>query len=294
MSTTLWAQDNQYEQVMADIMQLQRDSSQLVADTLASYQQIVNLRDSIRLSKQRIAQADSLCQQLDQTLDKDAISRLEDEVNALQEDYDQLLQTQEQLTAERQQRSQQLTAQEQQLNSSTDVLNSLQQQQQQTSMRTLMGSYWELYNDGMQALSAPYSQQKVKDLRARLKPLISDKKKTKLNAAQFAKMDSLDICLSRFKGGVQRLQQLMDDINNDATVKQLRQEANDANRETCLNAIRPYIFPEEGSERDNINKRYFINIPYLITKLRDYWNELQNNPFDVPTKTEKEIKGISL
>ena len=36
MSTTLWAQDNQYEQVMADIMQLQRDSSQLVADTLST------------------------------------------------------------------------------------------------------------------------------------------------------------------------------------------------------------------------------------------------------------------
>lgn len=292
LPTTLWAQSEEYEKVMMELQELRRDSAQLVADTLESYRRLTTLRDSIAQQEQLIADNDAQREQLALSLNKTIINRTQGEVDELQRQFDEMQQTWEQLNDERQQQNERLEAMRDELSSSSDAITTIQQAQQQQIQevkRKMLGKYWNLYDEGVQALQNSYNPKKVESIRKRLKPLIADKNNTPLNVEQFAELDNLDICLSRFKNGVKELQKLMVSINDDATVKQLRQEANDANRMVCIEAIRKYILPEAGSEVERIHKRYFDHVPYLSNKLRDYWNELQADPYTVPTKTEKEI-----
>lgn len=290
---TLWAQSQEYEKVMEEQRQLSNEIDSLAADTLLCAQQLRNLQDSIAQQEQLIAMNDSLCEQLTQSLDKTVVKRMQEEVDGLQEECDSLQQTLAQLYEERSQQSERLEAVRDELSGSSDVIASIQQvqqQQQQEAKRKMLGEYWKLYDEGVQVLQNSYNKQKIESIRNKLKPLIADKNNTTLNAEQFAELDNLDICLSRFKNGIIELQKLMDMINKNVTVKKLRQEANDANRTACVEAIRKYIQPEAGTEAERIHQRYFDHVPYLKNKLRDYWNELQADPFTVPTKTEKEIK----
>lgn len=293
LPATLWAQSEEYEKVMMEIQQLRRDSAQLVADTLESYRRLTILRDSIAQQEQLIADNDTQREQLAQSLDKTIINRTQGEVDELQRQFDEMQQTWAQLNEERLQQSERLEAMRDELSSNSDAIVTIQQaqqQQQQEAKRKMLGEHWKLYDEGVQALQNSYNPKKVESIRKRLKPLIADKNNTPLNAEQFTELDNLDICLSRFKNGVKELQKLMDSINDDATVKLLRQEANDANRAACIEAIRKYILPEAGSEIESKHQRYFNRVPYLSNKLRDYWNELQADPYTVPTNTEKEIK----
>ena len=293
LPTLLWAQSEEYEKVMIEIQQLRENSARLAADTLLCAQRLINLQDSIALQEQFIATNDSLCEQLTLSLDKTVINRVQEEVDELQQQYDELQQTLVQLNEERSQQSERLEAVRDELSSNSDVIATIQQaqqQQQEEAKRKLLGTYWKLYDEGVKVLQNSYNPQDVKSIRNKLKPLIADKNNTPLNAEQFAELDNLDICLSRFKNGLKELQKLMDLINNNDTVKMLRQEANDANRTACVEVIRKYIQPEAGTDAEHIRQRYFDRVPYLNNKLRDYWNELQTDPFTVPTKTEKEIK----
>lgn len=291
------AQEDQYEKVRMELQQLRSDSIQLVADTLELFNRMTELRDSIALQEQLIANTNVQCEQLAQTFDKTVINRTQNEVEEIQEQFDEMQRTLAQLTTQRQQQSERLDELNDQLSSNSMIIANIQQAQQQQQLeakRKMMGQYWKLYEEGVKALQSNYNPQNIKRIRDQLKPLIANKNNTPLNAEQFTELDNLDICLSRFKNGVKELQNLMDCINNDATVKQLRQEGNDTNCTACIEAIRKYILPEAGSEGERIQQRYFDRVPYLKDKLRDYWSELQADPYIVPTKTEKEIRKYKI
>lgn len=113
----------------------------------------------------------------------------------------------------------------------------------------------------------------------------------KLTAEQFSELDSLDIKLSRFNSGIKALKDIVTKINDDENIKNIRGEKNADATYDCIERMRKYVIPQEGSEEAKIRDRYFKMIPYLDKLLRKYWYELKANPF-VSTKTEEIIKNL--
>lgn len=113
----------------------------------------------------------------------------------------------------------------------------------------------------------------------------------KLTAEQFGELDSLDIKLSRFNSGIKALRNIVTKINNDENIKNIRSEKNADTKYDCIERIKKYVIPQEGSEEARIHERYFKMIPYLEKLLRKYWSELKKNPFE-STKTEVIINSL--
>ena len=153
-----------------------------------------------------------------------------------------------------------------------------------------------IFNDGVKAISTPFNEEVIVSVRERIiipTQIKNDNLKKgifKLTSNQFSELDSLDIKLSRFKGGMKALKKLIVDINSDKQIASIRLESNNrSNRTQLLNLIKPYIIPEAGTDRKEKFERYFKMVPYLEKLLKQYWNEIKSNPFFVPTKTESII-----
>ena len=78
---------------------------------------------------------------------------------------------------------------------------------------------------------------------------------------------------------------------NDENIKNIRSEKNADTKYDCIERIKKYVIPQEGSEEARIHERYFKMIPYLEKLLRKYWSELKKNPFE-STKTEVIINSL--
>lgn len=150
-----------------------------------------------------------------------------------------------------------------------------------------------IYNDGIEAINSPFNEDVIVAVRERIitptQIKNDDIKKGifKLTSNQFSELDSLDIKLSRFKGGMKVLKKIIVDINSDKQIASMRSEANNrSNRTQLLNLMKPFIIPEVGTDRKEKFERYFKMVPYLENLLKQYWNEIKSNPFLVPTKTE--------
>lgn len=155
-----------------------------------------------------------------------------------------------------------------------------------------------LYDNAWECVSAGNGYQDIDNLRSMINTLLEIKKDDvnkgiyKLSKEQFDEMDSLDIRLSRFNSGIKELKRIVEEINNNEDVVRIRSERKSGLKRDCLELIKEYIIPKEGSEQDKIYQRYFMMIPYLEKLLKDYWNELKKNPFDTPTKSEKIITNL--
>lgn len=114
----------------------------------------------------------------------------------------------------------------------------------------------------------------------------------KLSDGQYHEMDSLDVKLSRFNGGIKELQSIVARVNADEEIVRIRNAKKPGSKRECINRMRLYVVPEKGSEGARVYERYFKVIPYLEKLLGDYWKELKADPFDTPTKTEKIITDL--
>lgn len=156
----------------------------------------------------------------------------------------------------------------------------------------------ELYDNAWDCVSTGNGYQNVDNLRSGINTLLEIKRDDiskgvyKLTKEQFSELDSLDIRLSRFNSGIKELKKIVEEINKDEDVVRIRSERKSSSKRDCLDLIKWYVIPEEGSEKDKIYQRYFMMIPYLEKLLKDYWNELKKNPFDTPTKSEKIIANL--
>lgn len=153
-----------------------------------------------------------------------------------------------------------------------------------------------IYNDGIKAINCPFNEDVIVAVRERIitpTQIKNDNIKKgvfKLTSNQFSELDSLDIKLSRFKGGMKVLKKIIVDINSDKQIASMRSESNNrSNRAQLLNLMKPYIIPEADTERKDKFERYFKIVPYLEKLLKQYWNEIKSNPFSTPTKTESII-----
>lgn len=158
-----------------------------------------------------------------------------------------------------------------------------------------------LYDECLTALSGKYDPVKVQELRDRLQPLRENKENKakgiyKLTSAQFNELDSIDISLSRFQGGLNELQNLMKKVNDDAEISRLRKEGKD--RTAIVAAIGKYVDKEATTKKkdwknQSMVERYFNMVPYLDKAYKAYKSELSDKPFKT-TKIEKEILAYEL
>ena len=158
-----------------------------------------------------------------------------------------------------------------------------------------------LYEECIGALNSKYNDITVQQLRDQLLPLRENKENKeqgifKLNTEQFNEMDSLDIKLSRFKGGLRELQTIIEKVNKDPEIARLRSEGK--NRQQCVEAMRKYLETEPAKPRkewknQNVVERYFNMVSYLSKAYQTYKRELSDNPFNT-TNIEKEILSYNL
>ena len=153
-----------------------------------------------------------------------------------------------------------------------------------------------LYDECMAALNNKFDADKVQELRDRMLPLrqnIENKANGiyKLSPAQFNELDSIDIRLSRFNGGLRELQAIINKVNNDADILRMRAERKD--RTAIGAAIAKYVDKEVNTRKkdwknQNLVERYFNMVPYLEKAFKAYKKELSDEPFNT-TGIEKEI-----
>ena len=156
----------------------------------------------------------------------------------------------------------------------------------------------KVYDRGVVAINSAFNGDTISSIREAIIPLLDIKRDDlkqgvfKLSEQQFGEIDTLDIKLSRFKNGTRLLQNTISEINNNKNIKKLRADNTRSSMTDLQRLIKPYITPKNGTERSKQHERYFKMIPYLERMLEQYWKEVKENPFEVPTKTECEIQNI--
>lgn len=154
---------------------------------------------------------------------------------------------------------------------------------------------FSLYKAAKQALSNPYDQEVVTSLRERISTLLAIESDSvpmgrfRLSEEQFAEIDSLDICLSRYRNGVVQLKSIVENVNTDAAVKRFRAEGNS---EECIKAMAAIVLPEGNEVVQYVYERYFELIPYLGKMVQAYWEELKESPLTYPGPIEKLIEQM--
>lgn len=153
----------------------------------------------------------------------------------------------------------------------------------------------KVFEDGVTTINSPFDESAVKSIRKQIIESSLIKKddlklgKFKLSDEQFSELDSLDIKLSRYKGGMKFLKNTINKINTDVEIVSLRTNRNRNNRTQLLNHIKTYIMPDSESEQGKSYVRYIKMVPYLGKLLKQYWNEVKKDAFMTPTKTESII-----
>lgn len=156
----------------------------------------------------------------------------------------------------------------------------------------------KIYDDGILAINAPFDEPLIGSIRDRITTPSLVKKDDlksgvfKLTEDQFSELDSLDIKLSRYKGGVKVLKGTINDINTDEIILSLRASKRNSSKKDILDRIREYVLPKQDTDRGKAHVRYFSMVPYLENLLKQYWTEINQSPFISPTKTEKIITNI--
>lgn len=105
--------------------------------------------------------------------------------------------------------------------------------------------------------------------------LLSSPLKDKMTREQFQEMDSMDIKLSRFFGGINRLKEIVKTVNG---------YRNQSDWDKAIDY-------REKVEKSAEYQRYFEVIPFLWELLEKYWKELEEDPLK-PTEAEEKIDKL--
>lgn len=103
--------------------------------------------------------------------------------------------------------------------------------------------------------------------------LLSSPLKDKMTREQFQEMDSMDIKLSRFFGGINKLKEIVKTVNG---------YRNQSDWDKAIDY-------REKVEKSAECQRYFEVIPFLKKLLEKYWKELEEDPLKTRTKAEEKI-----
>lgn len=150
------------------------------------------------------------------------------------------------------------------------------------------------YREGIGYLKDLNAVGKVKALREKIIPYLDKNKKDNsangfytFSSEQFSEMDSLDIALSRFKGGIENFKALIQNINNDEKVKKCRDEKN---AEVCTEEIKSILY--NSVEGKNMRDRYNV-VTILNNMYNQYIEDIENNSLQ-HYSVEKEILDFKI
>ena len=95
--------------------------------------------------------------------------------------------------------------------------------------------------------------------------------------SQYDEMDNLDKYLSRYKDGVKALKDIINQVNQNSTVKSYR---NSNNSKECWKAIENVLksYKYKDREYNDVVERYFAHIPYLNIVFSQYLEQSQRSP----------------
>lgn len=154
-------------------------------------------------------------------------------------------------------------------------------------------AFEELYNfylKANRALCEQRTKNEIQGLRNVILPYRREYESTgrvkDITKEQFEELDKLDIALSRYAKGISELSIIVEKINSDPQIKQLRESGG---VDKCIEKMKLYCV--KNSDNKSVFERYFETVPYLGDLLNQYWEELQNNPLE---RTEAEAKIIKL
>ena len=126
----------------------------------------------------------------------------------------------------------------------------------------------------------------IKDVRYKMDSMYRSTE-YKLTEGQKAELEDLNILLSRVNNGTKALQGIVNAINADEKIKEIRESKGTESAAEYESKIDSYINPNKGNEVFKKQyQRYFDKIPFLKNLLREYYHELKKKPKQVPTKTE--------
>lgn len=103
--------------------------------------------------------------------------------------------------------------------------------------------------------------------------LLSSPLKDKMTREQFQEMDSMDIKLSRFFGGINKLKEIVKTVNS------YRNQSDRDKYRTEVESSADY-------------QRYFEVIPFLKDLLEKYWKKLEEDPLKTLTEAEEKINKL--
>lgn len=106
--------------------------------------------------------------------------------------------------------------------------------------------------------------------------LLSSPLKDRMTREQFQEMDSMDIKLSRFFGGINKLKEIVKIVNG---------YRNQSDWDKAIDY-------KNDVERSAEYQRYFEVILFLKKLLKEYWEELKKNPLKTRTKAEEIIDQL--
>lgn len=106
--------------------------------------------------------------------------------------------------------------------------------------------------------------------------LLSSPLKDKMTREQFQEMDSMDIKLSRFFGGINKLKEIVKTVNG---------YRNQSDWDKAIDY-------KNDVERSAEYQRYFEVIPFLKKLLKEYWEELKKDPLKTQTEAEENINQL--
>ena len=151
----------------------------------------------------------------------------------------------------------------------------------------------ELYDAAESLLNSQYDADKIKKTRDKLYELLDIKKDDlakgiiKLSDKQYSEIDTLDIKLSRYGDGIAVLQEIIKTVNGSNIRDQYQGQ-----KVECIEALRSIVISDVPDDVEK-RQRYFDMIPSLKNLYRNYWKELQANPFEYPTVTETLIMQLN-
>ena len=151
----------------------------------------------------------------------------------------------------------------------------------------------ELYDVAESLLLSTLDAEKIDDTRNKLYELLDIKKNdfrkgiVKLSDAQYSEIDTLDIKLSRYGDGIAVLQGIVKAVNDSQVRDQYK-----GNKVTCINVMRSIVISDVAEDKEK-RQRYFDMIPSLNALYKNYWEELQTDPFTYPTRTETLIMQLN-
>lgn len=156
-----------------------------------------------------------------------------------------------------------------------------------------------VYEESLTVLASPFNMESVKTVRRKLFPLLDAKVDQpergiyQLTPEQFSELDSLDIRLSRFRGGVRVAQKIIADLNADEEIVKLREDGHDSDKSILIEKIEKVLYPATGSKESGDFLKYIVPNPYLSDWLKRYNDELKKNPFSSPEALEMEIMELN-